>query len=265
MYTITLPTFEGPLDLLLRLIERAELDITTIALAQVADQYLVYVRALEAPDPRALAEFVALAARLLLIKSHALLPGSAEEQPARVVSAERDARALVRQLREYRRYKAVALWLARWQQAGRQMFVRTLARPIKIEPHYPPLTHTLDELVAAARCRRPAPPPPEPVAALKLAPRLTVAAASQRISEQVAAERWLPFATLLTLVQTRQEVVVMFWALLELLKQRQLVAEQTSLFGAILLQRRVGGAVPSLLPDQPASAADAGYDAVETA
>jgi len=64
-YTISLPEFTGPLDLLLRLIERAELDITTIALASVADQYLAYVRTLEEVEPRELAEFVSLAARLI--------------------------------------------------------------------------------------------------------------------------------------------------------------------------------------------------------
>lgn len=51
-YTVTLPVFEGPLDLLLRLIEREELDVTSIALAHVADQYLAHVRAIDAPDPR---------------------------------------------------------------------------------------------------------------------------------------------------------------------------------------------------------------------
>ncbi len=73
-YTFQLPAFEGPLDLLLKLIEREELDITEIALAQVADQYLAHIRALEAPDPNALSAFLVMAARLLLIKSRALLP-----------------------------------------------------------------------------------------------------------------------------------------------------------------------------------------------
>ena len=73
-YTFQLPAFEGPLDLLLRLIEREELDITEIALAQVADQYLAHVRAMEQPDPDSLSSFLVLAARLLLIKSRVLLP-----------------------------------------------------------------------------------------------------------------------------------------------------------------------------------------------
>src|SRR5919109_5153241 len=73
-YTVRLPVFEGPLDLLLRLIEREELDITAISLAQVADQYLAHVRAMETSDPAALSAFLVIAAKLLLIKSRALLP-----------------------------------------------------------------------------------------------------------------------------------------------------------------------------------------------
>ena len=124
MYTITLPTFEGPLDLLLRLIERAELDITTIALAHVADQYLIHVRAMDEPDARALAEFVSLAARLLLIKSRALLPRPAAEIRGGAAEDDADAEALARQLREYQRYKQLAAVLRGWQDEERRTFLR---------------------------------------------------------------------------------------------------------------------------------------------
>src|SRR5579859_26145 len=98
-YIVQLPAFEGPLDLLLRLIERQELDITTIALAQVADQYLAQVRAMPSPDPAALSAFLVMAARLLLIKSRALLPRPA---PASTANERLDEGAeLVQQLRDY--------------------------------------------------------------------------------------------------------------------------------------------------------------------
>ena len=73
-YQIQLPIFEGPLDLLLHLVEREELDITTVALAQITDQYLVYLAELERQQVGELAEFLVVAAKLLLIKSQALLP-----------------------------------------------------------------------------------------------------------------------------------------------------------------------------------------------
>src|SRR3990172_4933329 len=73
-FPVTLPVYQGPLDLLLQLIEREELDITRVALAQVTDQYLAYVRALEQHNLSDIADFILIAARLLLIKSDALLP-----------------------------------------------------------------------------------------------------------------------------------------------------------------------------------------------
>src|SRR5262245_45766597 len=71
---LTLPYFEGPLDLLLHLIEREELDITSVALVTVADQYMKMIRESEQLNVDALADFVWIGARLLLIKSRALLP-----------------------------------------------------------------------------------------------------------------------------------------------------------------------------------------------
>ena len=73
-YTVHIPVYEGPLDLLLSLIERAELDITSVSLASVTDQYLGYIRGLEHQDPDEISAFLVIAAKLLQIKSEALLP-----------------------------------------------------------------------------------------------------------------------------------------------------------------------------------------------
>ncbi|MBC8077542.1 MAG: segregation/condensation protein A, partial [Chloroflexales bacterium] len=128
-YTFHLPEFEGPLDLLLRLIERAELDITSIALAQVADEYLAHVRGLADPDPRALAEFLVIAARLLLIKSRALLPRTAV---AGVVAAggDADAEELAQQLKLYQQYKRAAEQLRASFDEERRLFVRQAPPPV---------------------------------------------------------------------------------------------------------------------------------------
>ena len=82
-YTIHLPVYEGPLDLLLELIEQAELDITKIALAQVTDQYLSYLRQIPEHHLEDLTSFLIVAARLLQIKSEALLPRPPEREPRR--------------------------------------------------------------------------------------------------------------------------------------------------------------------------------------
>jgi segregation and condensation protein A len=109
-YRIDLPAFSGPLDLLLHLIERQELDITAISLVQVTEQYLAQIEQLKENRIDELIDFLVIAARLVLIKSRALLPqtpviieGEEEEDPAE---------ALVRQLRQYKRFKQAAAWLA---------------------------------------------------------------------------------------------------------------------------------------------------------
>ena len=95
-YQIHTPVFEGPLDLLLQLIERAELNITTLALAQVTDQYLAHLRLMKEQDAAEVSGFLVIAARLLQIKSAALLPRPAIEQAA--VEEEDSGEALARQL-----------------------------------------------------------------------------------------------------------------------------------------------------------------------
>src|SRR5512137_2055525 len=102
-YQVRLPAFEGPLDLLLQLIEREKLDISSISLAQVADQFLAYVREMDQIAADTLADFLVVASRLVWIKSHLLLPQPL--QPGDDEQEEDPAEALARQLREYKRFK----------------------------------------------------------------------------------------------------------------------------------------------------------------
>src|SRR5215207_1012312 len=125
-YTLQLPDFAGPLDLLLRLIEKDELQITTISLAAVADQYLAYVRDLADPDPLTVAEFLAIAAQLLLIKSRALLP---RPDPPVAIPDEDSGEQLARQLKEYQRFKQAAAQLRAWENEGRRTWERLTPPP----------------------------------------------------------------------------------------------------------------------------------------
>ncbi len=130
-YTVQLPVFEGPLDLLLHLIERAELDITRVALAQVTDQFLGYLRAMQDRRMDLAASFVVVAARLLQIKSEALLP----RPPEREAGEEDPGDALARQLRLYKQFKDVAMLLHQREEAGLRTFLR-LAPPPKVPPRF---------------------------------------------------------------------------------------------------------------------------------
>jgi len=115
-YQIDLPAFSGPLDLLLHLIDRQELDITAISLAHVTEQYLLQIERLKENRMEQLIDFLVVAARLVLIKSRALLPqtpvvieGEEEEDPAE---------ALVRQLRQYKLFKQAAKWFGQREEQG---------------------------------------------------------------------------------------------------------------------------------------------------
>jgi segregation and condensation protein A len=235
-YTFQLPAFEGPLDLLLRLIEREELDITEIALAQVADQYLAHVRSMGSPDPNALSSFLVMAARLLLIKSRALLP----RPPARADGDAPidDAAELARQLREYQRYKQAAVLLRAWEDAGRRSYLRVAAPVAPPPPSDLKLDVTLSDMIAAVQRRMQLLLPLEdPPVALPAPKTITVAEIAGRIRERLGAQEWISFEDLLSLAVRRVEVVVALWAVLELLKRRAIVVEQERLFGAIMIGR----------------------------
>ena len=127
-YTVSTPVFEGPLDLLLHLIERAELDITRLALAQVTDQYLEHIRGMAVNLPDEVSSFLLIASRLIQIKSESLLP----RPPLRAEGEEDPGEALARQLRLYKRYKEIASTLWEREEAGQRTYVR-LAPPPKVE------------------------------------------------------------------------------------------------------------------------------------
>ncbi len=236
-YTVQLPAFEGPLDLLLRLIEREELDITTITLAHVADEYLAHVRAMPAPDPAALSAFLVIAARLLVIKSRALLP---RPNPPRGPDEPIDeGEELARQLREYQRYKQAAALLRTWDEQGRRAFTR-VAAPLPPPPPRPiaPLDVTLSEMIAAVQRRMQLLLPLEEAATPLPAPKIvTVPEMAERIHDRLRRQAWFSFEDLLSLAAQRVEVVVALWAVLELLKRRAIVVEQEQLFGPILIGR----------------------------
>lgn len=235
-YTFQLPVFEGPLDVLLRLIEREELDITSVTLAHVADQYLAHVRAMESPNPASLSAFLVLAARLLVIKSRALLP---RPPVARGPDEPLDDRAqLAQQLREYQRYKQVAALLHTWQAQGRRAYGRVAPPPLPAQPRAEQLDVSIGEMIRAMERRMQLllelDPPDVPLPAPKL---LTVPEMMARIRQRVQEQAWFDFTDLLALAVQRVDVIVTFWAVLELLKRREIVVEQRELFGPMMIGR----------------------------
>ena len=225
------PVFQGPLDLLLHLIERAELDITKIALAQVTEQYLAYLQRLDERSPDEVSAFLVVAARLIQIKSEALLP----RPPEREEGEEDPGAALVEQLRLYKAFKERAQWLRERQQAGWRTYLRT-APPPKVEGRVDLSGVSLADLVEAAR-RALAVVHQPPLRTVVAPPKITI---RQKIRDLIRALRRrgrISFtAEVVRRAQSRLEVVVAFLAMLELIKQRLVVAHQNGLFGDIEIE-----------------------------
>lgn len=231
-FQLALPIFEGPLDLLLHLIEREELDITNIALVQVADQYLEFIREQEQINLDVLADFIYIGARLLLLKSRALLPRP--ETPDEALSEyENPTDDLARQLREYKLFKEAAGQLRSIEQAGVHSYPR-IAPPPEMPPPLGLDGVTLDllrEMVEQALTRVPA-EAPEPI----IRPhRITVREKVAHIRERILEHRRLSFRALMMECGSRMEIIVSFMAVLELIKSRVLDAEQDTAFADIAL------------------------------
>lgn len=233
---VTLPAFSGPLDLLLHVIERDQLDITTISLAQVADQYMAVVHALDMPDPDMLAEFLVIGARLLVIKTRALLPRA----PVELAPSDDDpGEQLARQLGEYRRFKQAAAQLRVWEGEGRRSFARTAPPPLPpVPPVAPaPVDADLHDLVALIERRLrliAAQPPAVPLPVPKI---VTIADVRARIAGVLDEQHWFSFEDLLSFSLTRNEVIVTLWTVLELWKRGVIVVEQVDMFGTITVGR----------------------------
>jgi segregation and condensation protein A len=236
---VKLEVFEGPLDLLLTLIQRRSLDVTTVALAQVTEQYLAYLATLEEIDPGALAEFCRVAATLIVIKSRALLPaasgGPEEEEDA-------DAEELAERLRAYRRFRGAADRLGSREKSGLRAFVR-VAPPPDLPPRVEPGDVSAADLAAALRAtlaesERRAPEPEVEVPGVRPHPvRLsTRLAAIRRLLDD---RRRVSFREVLTGDRRDREfIIVSFLAVLELLRRRYVRCLQEELFGEIVLELR---------------------------
>ncbi|MCC6147581.1 MAG: segregation/condensation protein A [Anaerolineaceae bacterium] len=231
-YRVATAVYEGPLDLLLQLIEHAELDITTLALAQVTDQYLAYLANLQDHDPAEVSAFLVIAAKLLQIKSSALLPrpplvdSSAEE--------EEPAEALARQLIQYRRFKQLAGILGQREEEGLRTYLRVAPPAIKVEAKLDLSGVTLADLIEAAKTMLLRPNDLKDLSTVVTLPRITI---REKITMIVEALRESGAASFRALLHSgnRLEAVVTFLAMLELIKRNMIQAQQPGLFDDIQL------------------------------
>lgn len=230
-YTLKLEQFEGPLELLLKLIEDEKLDITTISLATVTDQYLAFVNLEGAVPPEEVADFLVVAARLIYIKSKYLLPSLELEE-------DEEALSLEEQLKIYREYHRASKIIA--EKIGKHKFSYmrpfTLKLP-KIAKFSPPASLTLEMLNTAYRSvigRL------ETIVQLpKIILKTTVSIREKiNILKNRIAEGIFHFHTVYDRAN-KHDVIVSFLALLELVKMREATVAQSELFSEIVIHKHL--------------------------
>jgi len=230
-YTVNTPVYEGPLDLLLQLIERAELDITRLALSQVTDQYLAHLHNLQDRAVEEVSAFLVIAAKLLQIKSEVLLP----RPPVREEGEEDPGEALARQLLAYKRYKEIANLLSAREAAGMRSFLR-LAPPPKVEGMVDLTGLNIADLFSAALSAFAQADTRHPLGSVVTAPRVTIREKIILITRFLRQNGRATFQHLFFSKPTHLDIVVTFLAMLELVKRHLILAEQGQLFGEIEIQ-----------------------------
>ena len=230
VYQTKLDKFEGPLDLLLELIEGQKLDITEVSLAKVADQYLDYISQKEKITLESLADFLTVASKLILIKSKALLPTlefSDEE--------EKEILDLEKQLAEFKKFKDVSIHIGKMSESERMSFSREKFVAIKTF-FYPPenvnvfdlkkyFVKVLNEIPAFEKLEE------EMVREV-----ITLEERIRHLHDFIKGKIETSFSELVAASEDKVDVIVSFLAMLEMVKQRIIHVDQGELFSEIKLK-----------------------------
>ncbi|MBT8429635.1 MAG: segregation/condensation protein A [Gammaproteobacteria bacterium] len=230
---VFLDAFEGPLDLLLYLIRRQNLDILDIPIADITKQYMEYIDLMTDLRLELAAEYLVMAAMLAEIKSRMLLPRPQVEE-----EDEHDPRAeLIRRLQEYERFKQAAEDISELQQLGRDVFPVVAETPHKNVFQEPPDVDLKEVLLALKDVLHRA----DMFSSHHVArEQLSMRERMSRVLELVNSQRFSAFTDLFDISEGRQGVVVTFMAVLELIKQQLIELVQAESFAPIHVKARGG-------------------------
>lgn len=246
-YQLRLPAYEGPLDVLLRLIECSQLDIEDVSLVAVTNQFLAFVATLESAPSTVIADFAAVGARLTVLKSRSLLPRPVLE------AEEPEQSDLTHQLREYRRIKDLARHLGATHARGLNAFGPTVGgaianplagKPSRLGPHDP------SSLVRSIRRRLTIIPRQSEFVRQRRA--ISLRDLVSRVAEIVAGSSNARFGQIVSSYRTRSDVATAFLAVLVLVRRQSIDAVQGDLFGEISLKPGSGGAMTDPAADDEA-------------
>ncbi len=233
---VKLEAFEGPLDLLLHLIEKNKIDIYDIPIVEITEQYLDYIRQMETEDMNVMSEFLVMAATLLDIKCKMLLPREVNEE-----GEEEDPRAeLVQKLLEYKMYKYMSFELKDMQVDAAKNFYKSMTMPPEVAAFRPPVDYEeligdmtlakLQEIFNSVMKRQEEKVDPVRSRFGKIEKdEVSVEEKSLYVEEFIRSHKRFSFRELLEKQHSRMEVIVTFLVVLELMKTGKVTVEQESI------------------------------------
>jgi segregation and condensation protein A len=252
-YKVKFEVFEGPLDLLLYLIKKEEVDIYDVNLTDLAAQFIEYIDVMRMLDLDVAGEFLVMASTLMYIKSRELLPLEQQVQVEGEDDGEDPRWELIRQLVEYKKFKDAATQLQALEARQENVFPRLPGRPELAQeaPRVKPEVSLFDLLNAVSAILKRVNQRDESRDVFE--DKWTVSEKIEQIMKALAENGRLIFSELFAGATSRTEVVVTFLALLELIRLRQLTAAQAAAFGEIEICRSVDvGTAPAEGETQPA-------------
>ncbi len=230
MYTFKTEKFEGPLDILLKLIEDKKLEITEISLAQIADQFLEYLKNCQSISPAVLADFLVIASRLILIKSRALLPTLEITD-----DEEENIEDLKKQLQEYKKFKELAKSLSRM---AKKKYI-SYSRPAYFNfqsVFYPPRNIGKKDIYKSFGSLLSKLPEPEKIAEQVIREVVSLEDKIKQIKESLKERAEFAFEKMLNKNNSNEEMIVSFLAVLELVRQQIVDVRQDKIFQEITLK-----------------------------
>jgi segregation and condensation protein A len=222
-----LEQFQGPLDLLLQLIEGEEMTITDVSLSTVTEQFFSYLQTLEEKNPEELADFLVVASKLVFLKSKYLLPY--------LLPKEDEGPTLADQLKLYKRYADASKLVEKMWQENRVAYGR-IEPPTPVEGFLLPLNatsgHLKDSLLSLLKRLKPVAPLPQ----VSIDRTLSVKQKIQSLTHMLNTLKRLDFSDIIKNATSRTEVIVSFLAILELVKSDSVTVEQSSAFENFVLK-----------------------------
>lgn len=232
---IKINDFEGPLDLLLHLVNQYEMDIFEVPLVPVIEQYLAYIRAMERLELEIASEYMVMASQLMLIKSRRLLPSVVENFEENTEQLEYD---LLNQIDEYRKYKALSVDLSELHDERSQFFSKSKMEIITDETVLLKDKSLIDLFLSFSKILSDYQQKSKDANTTIQGEKFSISDKIIELNHYFTEQKICKFAQLFSSHTSKAEVLTTFLAILELIKNQQIIFSQADLFSEIILERK---------------------------